>query len=108
VHVVIDTGSQMLFGSANPIPECVWVCVDYANVVIFGAILARLVRSDGLRVTFFASLLLVLCFVVPALAGHAGSQAPLAAWLVLCGAIPAMCLGAGLYQAIRRRANSPN
>jgi hypothetical protein len=102
VLLAIDTISQTLFGLGH-IPDSVWICVNYADVAVFGAILARLVRTDGPRVAFFASSFLVVCFVVPALAGHPGSQAPLAAWIQLAGAVPAMCFGAGLYQTVRRR-----
>jgi hypothetical protein len=99
VHVLI--GQSFL-------PLAIAICIDYANAALFGAILARLVGTDGVRVAFFASLFLVLCFIFPALAGHPGSQAPLVAWIALCGAIPAMCLGAGLYQSTRRKLNSVN
>lgn len=107
VITVIETVLQRLFG-LNAIPDWTWLCVNYADAAVFGAILAWLVRTDGVRITFFASLFLVFCFVAPALAGHPGSQAPLLAWIMLCGAVPAMCLGAALYQAITRRPVSPN
>ena len=94
----IETVVRSLFDPAR-IPSWTWLFVYYGATVAFGAILARFVRADGLRVTFFASLFLVLCFVIPALAGNPHSQAPLRAWIVLLGAIPTMCLGAGLYQA---------
>jgi len=100
---IIDTLVQTAFGRMNPSPCWVWSCVHWSVAVAFGAILARLVRTDALRVAFFAALFLVLCFVIPAVAGHPGSQAPLSAWVVLWGVIPAMCIGAGLYQAIARR-----
>jgi len=90
---------RKLFG-VDGTPLYVVLCVNYVIVAVFGAILARLVRTDGLRVAFFASLFLVLCFVVPALAGNPSSQGPLVAWIQLWGAIPAMCFGAGLYQAL--------
>lgn len=99
VHVFIGQTFLPLAGS---------ICIDYANAAISGAALARLVGTDGLRVAFFASLFLVLCFIFPALAGHPGSQAPLVAWVGLCAVIPAMCLGAGLYQSIRRTLSSVN
>lgn len=107
VITVIQAVVQRVFGF-TAIPDWVWLFVNYAAVVLFGAILARLVRTDGPRVAFFASLFLVVCFVVPALAGHPGSQAPLFAWVMLCGAVPAMCFGAVLHQVIKRRAASPN
>jgi len=103
VLMVIDT----VFGSSR-LPEWLWFFINYTDAVVFGAILALLVPTDGLRVAFYASLFLVLCFVVPAVAGHPGSQAPLAAWIYLLGAIPAMCIGAGAYQAIRCRIDSVN
>ncbi len=102
VLVVIDTVGQTLFG-IDRIPGYVWFCAHYTDAVVFGAILARLVRTDGLRVAFFASLFLVLCFVIPALAGNPHSQAPLAAWIQLLGAIPAMCIGASFCQATSQR-----
>lgn len=99
---IIDAASTTPFG-LGPAPEWVWFCLNSASAMFFGAVLALLVRSDGPRVAFFASTFLVLCFVVPALAGHPGSQAPVTAWIQLFAAIPAMCLGAGLYQIVRRR-----
>jgi len=95
-----------VFGNGDQLACWVWFCINYANAVVFGAILGWLVRTDGLRVTFFASVFLVLCFVIPAVAGHPGSQAPLLSWLVLLGAVPVMCIGAGISQAIIRRIDS--
>ncbi len=106
VVVVIDTLVQTVFGSMDRSARWLWFCVNWTDAVVFGAILARLVRTDGLRVAFCAALFLVLCFVIPALAGNPDSQAPLAAWIGLLGVIPAMCIGASLYQAIRRRIDS--
>jgi hypothetical protein len=102
VTIAIQTVFETMFGIGR-IPDFVILCVIYVGVVVFGAILGWLVRTDGLRVTFFASIFLVLCFVVPAVAGHPGSQAPLSSWIDLFGAVPVMCMGAGISQAIRRR-----
>src|SRR5580700_9661538 len=77
-----------VFGSGDRLADWVWLCINYADAVVFGAILGWLVRTDGLRVTFFASAFFVLCFVIPAVAGHPGSQAPLSSWLDLLGAVP--------------------
>lgn len=104
VLAAIDTAVPALLGSMNRFPDWVWDCINYGDAVLFGAILAWLVRSDGVRVSFFAALFLVLCFAVPALAGHPGSQLSLAEWIMLLAVIPAMCIGAGLYQAVKRRA----
>lgn len=103
VLMVIEIVIQSVFGSANPGPTWFWLCINYTDAVVFGAILARLVRTDGLRVAFCAALFLVLCFVIPAVAGHPGSQAPLCAWIELGGVIPAMCVGAAVYQIVGRR-----
>jgi len=105
VITAIGMAFRNLFG-VDRIPEYVWICVDYADTVVFGAILARLVRTDGLRVAVFASVFLVLCFVIPALTGNPPSQAPLAAWMQLLGSIPTMCFGAGLYQALSHKLNN--
>jgi hypothetical protein len=107
VITVIDAVFQTLFGFHH-IPGFVRFCLNNAEALGFGAILAWLVRSNGLRVTFFASVFLVLCFVGPAVAGHPGSQAPLSTWLQLFAAVPVMCMGAVIHQVIRLRANSSN
>ncbi len=101
VITVIETAFQ-----SQRIPHYVWVCANYADAAVFGSILARLVGTDGLRVTFSASVFLVLCFVIPALGGHPGSEAPLSSWVMLLGAVPAMCTGAALSQFVRRSVDS--
>jgi hypothetical protein len=90
------------------IPAWMWPCIYNGDAAVFGAILARLVRTDGLRVTFFASSFLVLCFVVPALAGHPGSQTSLAGWIQVFAAVPVMCSGAAIYQVAKRGAATSN
>lgn len=105
VKTAIDVAFQRLFGDAQ-IPRYVWVCVDYGDALLFGAILAAVVPTEGPRVAFFASIILVLCFVIPALAGNPHSQAPPAAWIQLFGAIPAMCIGAAVFQAVKCRIHS--
>jgi hypothetical protein len=102
----LDTVMPKLVGTE--MPDWVWFCINYAVALVFGAILALLVPTEGVRVTFWASVFLVLCFVVPALAGNPHSQAPLGTWLHLFGAIPVMCLGAGLSQSLRRRVVNQN
>jgi hypothetical protein len=102
VITAIDVVLQKLFRVAD-IPRYVWMCVNYGDVLLFGAILAAVVRTDGPRVAFFASVVLVLCFIIPALAGNPHSQAPPSAWIQLFGAIPVMCAGAAFYQAVKYR-----
>lgn len=103
VLMAIELAAQMIFGNANAGGGWIWLCITYIDAVVFGAVLARLVRPDGPRVAFYAALFLVLCFVVPAVAGHPGSQAPICAWIELSGVIPAMCIGAAIYQVVERR-----
>jgi hypothetical protein len=100
-----DIVSQKLFGIGG-IPRCVSLCINYGDALGFGAILAAIVRNDGPRVAFFTSLFLVLCFVIPALAGNPHSQAPPATWIQLFGVIPAMSAGAAVYQAVKCRIRS--
>ncbi len=106
--VVVLMAIDRVFGSSDVIPTPVWVCINYSNAIVFGAILAWLVRTDGVRVTFFASVFLVLCFVIPAVVGHPGSQAPMSSWMLLLGAVPVMCVGAAVSQIVRKRADRFN
>ncbi len=105
VMTVIEAVFQTLFGFDH-IPRYVWFCINNADALVFGAILSWLVRANGLRVTFWAAVFLVLCFVIPAVAGNPGSQAPLSTWLELFAAVPVMCIGAVICQVMRLRANS--
>jgi hypothetical protein len=100
--LAIDTAVQTVFEGVGQGPHWLWFGLHWMIAVVFGAILALLVRTDGLRVAFWTALFLVLCFVIPAVAGHPGSQAPLVAWILLWGVIPAMCSGAAIYQIARR------
>lgn len=86
-----------IFGSATW-PPMAQFCVDWIDAAIFGAVLALIVRGGGVRLALCAALLLVLAFAVPALLGFPSSQAPLPAWILLGGTVPAMCAGAALYQ----------
>lgn len=94
--VPINALLQAIFGSRCPLG--VQFCADWIDAAVFGAVLALIVRSGGVRLAFWAASLLVLAFAVPALLGFPSSQAPLPAWILLGGAVPAMCAGAALYQ----------
>jgi hypothetical protein len=103
--VPINAALQAIFGDLARCPLLVWYGADWLDAAAFGALLALIVRSGGVRLAFWAAMLLVLAFAVPALLGFPSSQAPLAAWVLLGGTVPAMCAGACLYQAaVRRRA----
>jgi hypothetical protein len=105
---LIEAILQPSFSFHHHILRYTSVCTNYAGALVFGAILSRLVRTDGLRVTFRASVFLVLCFAVPAIAGNPSSQAPFSTWLQLFAVVPVMSIGAVLDQILRRRANSSN
>lgn len=94
--VPINALLDAIFGSARPLS--VQFCADWIDAAIFGAVLALIVRGGGVRLAFWAALLLVLAFAVPALLGFPSSQAPVWAWILLGGTVPAMCAGAALYQ----------
>ncbi|HTA55933.1 MAG TPA: hypothetical protein VK755_14410 [Candidatus Acidoferrales bacterium] len=91
-----------IFGSANW-PLFVPFGAYWIDAAVFGAVLALIVRRGGVRIAFWAASLLVLAFAVPALLGFPSSQAPVWAWVLLGGTVPAMCAGAALYQVVIRR-----
>jgi hypothetical protein len=95
--VPINALLDAIFGLANWPPTASF-CAYWTDGVVFGTVLAMLVRSGGVRLAFWAASFLVLAFVVPALLGFPSSQAPPPAWVLLAGMIPAMCAGAGVYQ----------
>jgi hypothetical protein len=101
--VPINALLDAMFGSLTRCPPLVWFGACWVDAATFGAVLALIVRSGGVRVAFYAAMFLVLCFVTPALLGFPASQAPLAAWILLWGTVPAMCVGAGLYQVVVSR-----
>jgi len=91
-----------IFGSANW-PLFVPFGAYWIDAAVFGAVLALIIRRGGVRIAFWAASLLVLAFAVPALLGFPSSQAPVWAWVLLGGTVPAMCTGAALYQVVIRR-----
>lgn len=101
--VPINAVLRAIFGDLTHCPGWAWFCADWIDAGVFGAVLALIVRSGGVRLAFSAALFLVLAFAIPALLGFPSSQAPPAAWILLGGSIPAMCAGAGLYQVARRQ-----
>lgn len=100
--IPIDAFLQAVYGSLARCPLAVTLCADWIDAAVFGAVLGLIVRSGGMRLAFWAAALLVLAFAVPALLGFPSSQAPLPAWVLLGGTVPAMCAGAGLCQVAIR------
>jgi len=90
----------VIFGSLLRCPPFVAVAAYWMDAVVFGALLALVVRGASVRLAFFGSVFLVLCYAIPALSGFPASQAPLAGWVLLCSVIPAMCGGAGVGQVL--------
>ncbi|HVA34258.1 MAG TPA: permease prefix domain 2-containing transporter [Candidatus Baltobacteraceae bacterium] len=89
--IPIDAALHVLFGRY---PLWALFAADWGDAAAFGAVLALIVGNGGVKVAFYAASFLVLAYLVPALLGFPSSQAPLAAWILLFGAIPAMCAGA--------------
>jgi hypothetical protein len=100
--IPIDALLQAIYGSLARCPLPVSFCADWIDAAVFGAALGLIVRGGGVRLAFWAASLLVLAFAVPALLGFPSSQAPLPAWVLLGGTVPAMCAGAGLCQVAIR------
>jgi hypothetical protein len=100
--VPINALLQTIFGNPDRWPLWLSFCVDWTDAAVFGSILALILRG-GVRLAMWAALLLVFAFVIPALLGFPSSQAPLPAWVLLWGTVPAMCAGAGIYQVATRR-----
>lgn len=101
--IPINVLLEAVFGSLTRCPGWVWFGVDWIDAALFGALLATIVRDGSVRLAFRSASLLVFAFATPALLGFPSSQAPVSAWVLLGGAIPAMCAGAGIYQVAVRR-----
>lgn len=99
VKDLIDRG----IGAAhlNGLPIWIYVAVDWLDAAFFGAILAFVVRSQGIRLAVWAASTLVAAIVIPTLLGFS-SRLPWYAWVLVFGVVPAMGLGAALYQVVRR------
>lgn len=76
--------------------------VGWLDAACFGALIAAIVRTHGVRLVFLSALALVAFIAIP-IATHDSSPLTATTWLLLLGAIPAMCVGAGVYQVFRRR-----
>jgi len=83
-------------------PHWLYFSIDWLDAAVFGAILALVARSQGIRLVFWASLVLVAAFAVPTFLGFS-SRLSLAAWLLILGALPAMSAGFAFLQIARRR-----
>ena len=73
----------------------------WVDAAAFGAIIAVIWPSRGVRLTVFASLWLVAAIAIPIFLGF---SRPLSAptWLLLLGAVPAMASGTALFHVLRR------
>jgi hypothetical protein len=76
--------------------------VGWLDALVFGFAIAAVVRSYGTRLVLVAGLLLLAAVVIPILTHDSSPLSPRTT-VLLVGAVPAMCAGAGLYQVIRRR-----
>lgn len=94
----VDALTYAVYPSAH---RWLFFLVDWSDAAIFGALLAAVDRTSGVRFTLIASVGLVVAFTIPVLLGI---SAPLSApaWLLLLGAVPAMTGGAAAYHVARR------
>jgi hypothetical protein len=74
----------------------------WLDALVFGFLIAAIVRSYGTRLVLVASIVLVAFVVLPILMHYSSPLSPMTT-VLLVGAVPAMCAGAGLYQVFRRR-----
>lgn len=86
----------------GPVRAPVYFILNWLIAAAAGALLASTVRDHPVRAAFFAAAALTAGFAVPILAGISSPLAP-AAWLLLVGAVPAMCIGAATLHVIRQR-----
>lgn len=95
VKDLIDRGIDAAHLTA--LPAWIYLCFDWLDAAFFGAVLAFLVRSQGVRLAVWAASALVAAIVIPTLFGFS-SRLPVYAWVLIFGVVPAMGLGAGIYQ----------
>ena len=84
------------------LPAYLYFLLDWAVAAACGAMLAQLVRGHPVRLALLASGGLVCAFATPIVLALSPNISP-AAWLLLLGAIPAMCTGAATLHAFRHR-----
>ncbi len=99
---LVDSAIDTVYHDTAGIRAWPFFLADWLDAALFGAVLAATVRSQGLRLTLIASLVLVAGFAIPIILGLSAPLHPLA-WLLLLGAILSMSVGAAAYQVVRRR-----
>jgi hypothetical protein len=82
------------------VPIALYFGVDWLIAAICGAFLAAIVRYHPVRLALLSSALLAAAFAAPILIG-VSPRLVLPAWILIVGAIPAMCIGAAAVQSIR-------
>ncbi len=78
-----------------------FLLMTWIDAAAFGAVLAAIVRSHGVRLAFIASTALLAGFALPVMLGLS-APLPNVAWILLLGAIPAMSAGAAAFVILRR------
>ena len=95
VDALIDAAFPLLRGWP-------FFAADWSVAAAFGALLAMVLRTHGVRISLIASSVLIAGFALPIVLGLSAPISPLA-WLLLLGAMPAMSAGAATYHIVRRR-----
>lgn len=97
-----DFIDELVHRSQPLLSSTAYFFIDWAIAAIFGLILAMVLNRGGVRVALGASIFMLLAFALPIVIG-VSPRLPIGVWILLLGAIPAMALGAGTLQVIRRR-----
>lgn len=99
---MIDRVIDLVDPRGPGLPAWLYFAIDWTDAALFGGILAAIVRSAGMRLALVASVALVAAFALPVILGISPPLQTLA-WFLLLGAVPAMAVGAAVYQVLRRR-----
>jgi hypothetical protein len=90
------------YGEASGLGAWPYFVTGWLVAVLAGAVLAAAVRSQGIRLALVAAGAFVAVVAVP-IAFSFSSPLTLPTWILVLGAVPALCAGTATYQIIRRR-----
>ena len=102
VNELIDDGVANVFRLAHGMVAWQLFFVGCADAAVFGAIIAALRRSYGMRLIVFSACALLAFIAVPILL-HLSSRLTGATWILILAAAFSMCVGGAAYHAVARR-----
>ncbi len=98
---LIEHALATIFPTISGVGSWLFFLSGWLTAACFGALIAAFVRLHSVRIAFFAATSLIVALAVPIALGFS-SPLVAPAWILVLGAIPAMCIGAGAYQITRR------